>query len=161
MTKQQAIELLEVINNWCFQIYDERIPEVPENEYGIRIFELLPKYRKDFPENCFYTGEVYRKMERGSNCPDRLVACSYNKYANKRIGLLSLHRPRYYQSTCTNGYNLHNIILYIINTFNLKEPVFFGIHLLERTEEEAEVICFMDRKNFRRQKQARELDRKF
>lgn len=109
----------------------------------------MPKYRKDFPENCFYTGEVYRKMERGSNCPDRLVSCSYNKGANVRIGLLSLQRPRYYQSTCTNGYNLHNIILYLINTFNLKEPTY----LLERTEEEAEVICFMDRKNFRRQKQ--------
>lgn len=149
MTKQQAIELLEVIDNWCFQIYDERIPGVPENEYGIRIFELLPKYRKDFPENCFYTGEVYRKMERGSNCPDELVACSYNKDANAMIGIFSICKPRYYQSTCTNGYNLHNIILYLINNFNLKKPT----RLLKRTEEEAEVICFMNRKNFRRQKQ--------
>lgn len=156
MTKQQAIELLEVIDNWCFQIYDERIPGVPESEYGIRIFELLPKYRKDFPENCFYTGEVYRKMERGSNCPDGLVACSYNKDANTNIGMFSICRPRYYQSTCKNGYILHNIILYLMSTFNLKEPISYGIHLLERTEEEAEVICFMDRKNFRRQKQTLE-----
>lgn len=153
MTKQQATELLEIINNWCFQFYDERIPGVPENEYGIRIFELLPKYKKDFPENCFYTGQVYRKMERGSNCPKKMVACSSKKNANTKIGIFSLNRPRYYQSTCTNGYNLYNIILYLMNTFELREPTCYGMSLLQRTQNEAEVICFMEQKNFRKQKQ--------
>ena len=152
MTAYQAKEFLEIIANWCFQFYDESIPGVKTNECGIRIFELLPKYKNDLPENCFYTGPVYRKMEKGSNCSQELVACSYEIGANDRVGLFSITHPRYYQSTCVNGYYLHNIVLYLMDTFNLQEPKCFGMSLLKRTEEEAEVICFMERKNFKKQK---------
>ena len=152
MNGYQAKELLEIITNWCFQFYDESIHGVNINECGIRIFELLPKYKNDFPENCFYSGPVYRKMEKGSNCPQELVACSCEIGANNKVGLFSITHQRYYQSTCVNGYYLHNIVLYLMNTFKTQEPKCFGISLLKRTKEEAEVICFMERKNFRRQK---------
>lgn len=154
MTQNQAKEFLKVIENWCFQYYDERSCEnMPKNEYGIRIFELLPKYKKDFPENCFYTGLVYRKMEKGSNCPKELVACSYEKGANTKIGFLSLRYPRYYQSTCINGYNLYNIVLYLIRSFSLCEPKCWltGIKLSERIKNEAEIICYMEQKNFKKE----------
>lgn len=154
MTQSQAKELLKVIENWCFQYYDgRRCEDMPENEYGIRIFELLPKYKKNFPKNCFYTGPVYRKMEKGSNCPKELVACSFEKGANAKIGFFSLHHPRYYQSTCINGYDLYNIVLYLINFFSLQEPRHYltGIKLSERIKNEAEIICYMEQKNFRKE----------
>lgn len=156
MTKYQAKEFLEIILNWCFQFYDERTLGIDTDKYGIRIFELLPKYKKNFPEDCFYSGLVYRKMEKGSNCPQELVACSCKIGANDKISLFSINHTRYYQSTCTNGYYLHNIVLYLMDTFNLRESAYFKLSqlesLLERTKEEAEVICFMERKNFKRQK---------
>lgn len=151
MTKQQAIELLTVIKNWCFQRYDGRTSFIRENDYGIRIFELLPQYKETFPKNCFYTGSVYRKMEKGSNCPKKLVACSKEKGANERIGIFSLKRPRYYQSTCINGYDLHNIVSYLMSNFGLTEPKCVCTGLLRRTEEEAEVICYMEQRNFKKQ----------
>nr|DAF67958.1 MAG TPA: hypothetical protein [Caudoviricetes sp.] len=122
MTKNQAKELLKVINNWCFQRYDGRLFNIQENEYGIRIFELLPKYKRHFPENCFYTGPVYRKMSKGANCPTQLVSCSSKKGANEFIGFLSIPYPRYYTSTCKDGYVLHDIIVYLMNLFNIPEP---------------------------------------
>lgn len=78
MTIQEKIKLLNVIKNWCFQYYDER-SGVSTELCGIQIFKLLPKYQKVFPENCFYTGMVYRKAEKGYNCPIHLVACSKEK----------------------------------------------------------------------------------
>lgn len=121
------------------------------------VVHLLTKYKNNFPENCFYTGPVYRKMEKGSNCPQELVACSCEMGANDRVGLFSITHPRYYQSTCVNGYYLHNIVLYLMDMFNLQEPKRLGMSLLKRTREEAEVICYMERKNFKKQNKERKL----
>ena len=152
MKKEQMEELLTIIENWCFQLYNERLGVSPK-EAGTRIFELLPKYKNNFPKNCFYTGMVYRKMEKGSCCPKDLVACSYKKNANVDIGTISICHPRYYQSTCTDGYDLYNILLFLAKNLNIKieDRKRFGTSLIERVLKEAEIICKMDRKNFRKQ----------
>lgn len=148
MTKEQAQELLVVINNWCFQHYDKRSCDKAE-EYGTRIFELLPKYKKYFPSDCFYNGKVYRIAEKGYNCPKNLVACSYEKDANILINFLSLNHKKHYQSTCENGYNLYNIVNFLDSKFNISTN--FIPSLLERLFDEKEIICKMNKKDFRKQ----------
>ena len=154
MTQSQAKELFIIIRNWCYQQYNEKVaPGLPPKEYGTRIFELLPKYKESFPQSCFYTGIIYRKMKKGSNCPKQLVACSYEKGTNTNISMISCPNPRYYQSTCKEGYILHNILLYLKETFSLNKENSPGIeNALERTESETEVICYMEQKNFQKEK---------
>lgn len=131
MTQSQAEELFIIIRNWCYQRYNERVtPGLPQKEYGTRIFELLPKYKKFFPKNCFYTGPVYRKMKKGSNCPKELVACSSEKGTNTNISMFSCPNPRYYQSTCKEGYVLHNILLYLKKLFFLINKILLELKKL-------------------------------
>ena len=67
--------------------------------------------------------------------------------------MISCPNPRYYQSTCKEGYILHNILLYLKETFSLNKENSPGIeNALERTESETEVICYMEQKNFQKEK---------
>ena len=151
MCIQEKIKLLNVIENWCFQLYDKRCCNITEDEYGIRIFELLPKYENNFPADCFYSGMVYRKANKGYNCPTQLVACSSVKGANANVGLLSINQPRYYQSTCDEGYDLYKIVKWLLNELKIEDRFVYGYSLLQRIRDESEIICYMNKRNFRKE----------
>jgi len=154
MTKEEAYYLLDVINNWIL-----KNKYTSNNPYGngLEIFTLLPEYKKEFPNDCFYTGEIKRKMPE-QECPLILQACSKLEGDNSGIGtgdlllkIMGRAVPQKYQyfSDTTNGFDLEKIINYLILTFKLSNK---STEALNKVSREKEVICYMNPQNYVKEK---------
>jgi len=159
MTKKEAYHLLDVINNWVLK------NKMSNNPYGngIEIFTLLPKYEKEFPDVCFYTGKIKRKMPE-QKCPLILQACSKLEGDNSGIGtgdlllkIMGRAVPQKYQyfSDTTNGFDLEKIINYLILTFKLSNK---NTEVLNRVFYEKEVICYMNPQNYIKKEAPHKID---
>lgn len=138
MTQSDAADLLNTINAYCSQDYN----------IGVYIFSKLEYFKNDFPSNCFYNGIAYRKANSNTINTEinTLKSCSKNIKSIQNISFISKVNARCYKFECKNGYDLLEIVLWLINNFNLKEPNIYSIFgplklLHERIENESEVIA--------------------
>lgn len=142
MTKEEGIELLNAIIEYvrCLRRGEK-----------YKIFTLLERYRHHFPDECFYSGIIYRKQPKDVQIEfGKLYSCSKeNSEALKSINYLN--NCRIYESTCNKGFDLNKIILFLIDKFEL-ENITYVKTVLNTTNDEKEVICYIKKKDFRKVK---------
>ena len=159
MTKDEALHFCDLLGDYVFQCYDKN--KCSDHLKTKEFFELLTKYWQEFPSSCFYSGTVYRKMNKYNHTKSgELCSCSRIKGTNRDIGFLTPDLA-YYQFDCKNGLILSEALTYLCRTYrldlnslnpNIEESVSIYQNILNRVIKESEIIAHFSRRNFSKEK---------